>query len=43
MAILVTLLNKLPFNQNGKVAFGTLLCIGICSYPMLTKSASYSA
>ncbi|DAZ99867.1 TPA: hypothetical protein N0F65_008610 [Lagenidium giganteum] len=35
--LLERLLNKLPLSQNGKVAFGTMVCLSICAYPVFSK------
>lgn len=36
--MLYRVLQKLPLSQNGKVAVGTALCLGLCAIPM-SKSA----
>jgi hypothetical protein len=37
--MLLTLLEKLPLSQGGKVFFGTSLCLAICAYPVIRKRA----
>ncbi|KAJ0407259.1 hypothetical protein P43SY_008034 [Pythium insidiosum] len=36
--MLYQLLERLPFSQQGKVAFGTLLALGICAIPVSRKT-----
>lgn len=35
--MLLTLLEKLPLSQSGKVFVGTSLCLAICAYPVVQK------
>ncbi|CAH0480111.1 unnamed protein product [Peronospora belbahrii] len=35
--MLLTLLEKLPLGQRGKVFVGTSICLAICAYPVLRK------
>ena len=35
--MLLTLLEKLPIGQTGKVFVGTCICLAICSYPVIRK------
>ncbi|KAF1792384.1 hypothetical protein GQ600_7127 [Phytophthora cactorum] len=35
--MLLTLLEKLPLGQGGKVFVGTSICLAICAYPVIRK------
>jgi hypothetical protein len=39
--MLLTLLEKLPFSQGGKVAFGTVMCLAFCSIPLVRSKLKF--